>query len=370
MPIIIHQLQPTKSDPEPWAVRRVLVPASLHIMSTTNWVSHTPETRRAQDQISPENDSFYNTVDDIPPSPLNAFEKFFLPGLTNINQFAAVARAGRNPGNSSAHRRSITDSIRTDDFASAAEELSEADSDTDSDIDPDQLSIEKALYSDIFGLSAPLVEADDDSLISEEDHPPNDDEMASKNRRSKKNKPSSTTESKLKTPSLNQVPSDKPTSIMESTTTPTPELPESETPHFHVVDHVYEGAKTVWTATKSFPVFTPFMGIAEGVTVKVLSMSTGIDSLKTVDENIKPHVTGIDSDLLDPAIAKVVSLVEAIIGKGDEVLKSIVGLVHKPHMPAIMEGEEEEETVPEGKKSPEVVSPETSKPAAAGLAEA
>ena len=331
-------------------LRSVLL-SFIHIMSTSNWVSHTPDTKISQDHRT-ENDTFYNPLDEIPPSPLNAYEKFFLPASADSNQFAVAARASTSIGTSTRSlRRNISltsESIRTDDFASAIEELSAAedDSDCDTDIDADQLSIERALYSDILGLSSPILEDEEHPSI-----PSKIDEMASKNKQRKKNK-NKTTVTSTTTSS-----SDTPAKMTTPTPTTMEKPSESEAPHFHVVDHVYEGAKTAWATTKGFILFSPFMGIAEEVTAKVLSISTGVESLEVADKNIKPHLSGIDCDLLDPAIAKLLGLVEAVVGKGDEILKGLVGFVHKPKMPVIEEGEEEE--------LEEVVAPETSTPVAA-----
>jgi len=124
------------------------------------------------------------------------------------------------------------------------------------------------------------------------------------------------------------------TSAVASTTTTTeittPEPSTTETAHYEVVDHVYEGAKSAWATGKNIVIFKPFMGMAEGVTTKLLSLATGVDSLDAADHNIKPHLQGIDKSFIDPALVKLWSLLEPILAKGDEVVKGVIGFVHRP----------------------------------------
>eukprot|EP01084_Bolivina_argentea_P222231 376197_1 len=74
------------------------------------------------------------------------------------------------------------------------------------------------------------------------------------------------------------------------------------------------------------------MGIAENVAVKVLSVATGVNSLDDVDKNVKPHLKGIDKEFIDPAILKIWSLIEPIVGKSEDVARSMIALVHKQSM--------------------------------------
>ena len=127
-----------------------------------------------------------------------------------------------------------------------------------------------------------------------------------------------------------------------------------------MIEHVYEGAKTAWGIGKDFVVFKPFMGLAEGVASRVVFVTTGVESLELMDKSIIPHIKGIDTDILDPAIEKLLAVLSPIIGKGEEVVKTVIGIVHKP---AIKETAEEETAIPTPKVSSEVVSPETSTPA-------
>ncbi len=339
-----------------------------------NWVSHTPDLHSNTLQSNPPNTGDNDTCTDgnkdtinHPPSPLNPYEKFFLPTVADPIQFAAAARVTTHTVTTQ-NRRSYTSaseaslSIRTeDDFASAAEELSIIGTE-DYSIDPsiDQLSFERALYSDILGLSSPIIETEEDQI------PPVResfviDEMASKDNQKRKNK-NKTSFKKEDIQSSKLSPPTQDLKMAESTPTTT----EEEHPHFHVVDQVYEGAKTAWSATKSFPIFTPFLGLAEGVTTKVISIAGAGSSLQEVDEKLKPHLTGIDSDLLDPAIEKIVGLVMGVVGKGDEIFKSLLAVVINPKGPAIADGDGDADATPVAEKetSSEVSAPETSTPAA------
>merc|ERR1712154_198944 len=155
-----------------------------------------------------------------------------------------------------------------------------------------------------------------------------------------------------------------PTPVAAPTPAPAPATTESETKseevHLDVVDHIYETSKTVWAFSKEHVFFfKPFMNLTETVATKILSATTNgaISSLEAADENIIKHVKGIDKDLVDPAILKLWSIIEPLVGKGDEVVKGIMGFIHKT--PMIEEGEGEGAS---GKESSEVSAPETSTP--------
>lgn len=144
---------------------------------------------------------------------------------------------------------------------------------------------------------------------------------------------------------------------------PTPTPPPTEDPaHFDVLDHVYEGAKSAWAFGKGVVVFAPFMGLAETVAVKAVSIVTGLDSLEAVDQSILPHLKGIDKDFVDPAILKIWSLISPVVGKSEDIAKTMVAMVHKkPKIESSSEPEKEEMV----KESTEVTAPEISTPVAA-----
>lgn len=262
--------------------------------NSKNWVSHTPDS-------APQ-------PQDLPPtSPPSAFEKFFFP-LGQDQQAFVLAPSPLSNSNTTSNRPPRTpeaSSIHTQDFETAAEEISEHE-------DFDDISIERDIYKDdILGLATPV------PRILEETEDPEYSHMGS--RRSKKSK-------SAKSVSVSAAP----TKTMEATkpeptTTPTP----TETPaHFDVLDHVYEGAKSAWAFGKGIVVFKPFMGIAEVVAEKALSV-VGVESLDSVDSIVIPHLKGIDKDLIDPAILKIWSIIEPVVGKGEDIAKSMVAMVHK-----------------------------------------
>lgn len=266
---------------------------------STNWVSHTPDSK-SQDSSSHSNSTKKRSTS--PPSP---YEKFFLP----IEDHSLLVQAASYIKNKASVSQT-SESIRTDDFLSATEDFETAAS-CESDLE--DISIDRALYkNDILGLSSPILE-------HEEYHG-----MTSKSK-------------KKKTVTVND------TSVaFTSPETETPHLEadmktfaSEESQHFDVVDHVYEGAKSIWATGKGVSVFNiaflkPFMGVAEGFATKVLSVATGADSLDSVDKNIKPHLKDFDHGHIDPAIVKLWKLLEPIVGKGDEIVKSMMNMVQKP----------------------------------------
>lgn len=252
--------------------------------NSTNWVSHTPDRNQAQDPHLP------------PPSPPSAFEKFFLPLGDKQDSFAQAA----NHLTLSKSLRSEVSSVNTQDFATAAEELSQA---TDTDLD--DISIERNFYQDdILGIS-------------------NNNPEDSSNPMARRKK-------KTKIVTMSKIPAE---TILPNQIDPTQtSCTTDDSRHFDVVEHVYEGVKSAWAFGKGVVVFKPFMGVAENVAVKVLSVATGVNSLEDVDKNVKPHLKGIDKDFIDPAILKIWSLIEPIVGKSEDVARSMIALVHKQSM--------------------------------------
>lgn len=280
--------------------------------NSTNWVSHTPDRKPQQSQTKP--------------SPPSAFEKFFIFPLTEDQQaFAQVARQV-SESNSRTTRTPEASSVHTQDFDTAVEDISEHE-------DFDDISIERDIYEhDILGLVSPI------SSIREEAQDPEFSPMGS--RRSKKSK------------SAKSVTVSAPTKTMEPTK-PEP-TPTVELAHFDVLDHVYEHAKGAWAFGKGVVVFKPFMGLAEAVAEKAVSI-VGLESLENVDKSIIPHLKGIDKEFIDPAILKIWSLLEPVVGKSEDIAKSMIAMVHK--QPKIESDK--------AKECKEVTAPEISTPAVA-----
>ena len=220
-------------------------------------------------------------------SPPSSFESFLLPlanqDLTAFAQTAIKVSSSRRVSSA----RSANESVITEDFASAADNLSASSDLDDISFDEEDQEIVQTVYkNDILGLSR------------------KEEEEVTK------------------------------TTKMVSFATETKE--KEETQHFDVAEKVYEGAKTAWAFGKRFGILKPFMNIAEGAAVKVIGLVTGVDSLETVDTNVKPHLVGIDREFLDPAILKVLDLVTPLVSKGEELVKSILGKV-KPAIKVVAE---------------------------------
>ncbi len=314
--------------------------------NSETWVSHTPETK--PDDIDQDEDFASAAEPFKSPSPPSAFEKFFLPfdKTKDTSPFAFAARRINTPTSRKLHSSSrslASESIITEDFASAVDNISVT-SDLD-DISLDDSVQKGTLFNDILGKQTIIEETPEESY-----------EMPKK----------SSTKSTKTAPA----PASVATAVVKETTPepepvpapPVPVTPVEETPKFDVIENVYEGAKSVWSFGKNIIVFKPFMGVAEGAATKVLSLTTGIGSLAEADTNIKSTLSGVDKDFIDPAILKLWEVLEPIVGKGDEVLKTVLGVVSKK-VP-MLEGAKKTETSVEVKKeSPEAISPETSTPA-------
>ena len=310
--------------------------------NSETWVSHTPSAANSQDE--PEDlleEDFASAAEPKyrPPSPPNTFEKFFLPfeatgGDTSTFALAAsrVHTINTNTSNGTTptsrkllSTRSASESILTEDFASATEDISET-SDLLDDISLEDPGQRSTIFNDILGRQTILEEETPEELIED--------------------------------------PETMATTIEPTPAAPVTMEPTEEKPEFDVVENVYEGAKSVWAFGKGIIVFKPFMGVAEGAATKVLSLTTGISSLEDADKQIKSTLSGVDKEFIDPAILKLWSVLEPIIGKGDEVLKSVLGVVSKK-VP-MLEGEKAEKTTPVvviKKESEEALAPETSTPA-------
>mmetsp|Transcript_29468 Transcript_29468/g.34150 ORF Transcript_29468/g.34150 Transcript_29468/m.34150 type:complete len:390 (+) Transcript_29468:138-1307(+) len=384
-------------------------------MNNTSWVSHTPDKtdEPSQQQTAEDDESFQEALDYASStaeieqtranaasatdaetstktsarsrSPPNTFEKFFLPleglGLDSSTFALAGRRIQKNNTSTNIHsnaylasRRShsnsvtasvASESVLTEDFASAADDLSEhsyLDDISIEDLGPRSSSI----FNDILGQGPILEETPEDEEF----------DMAKRKNYKKRTNDTSTytnTTTKTKIMSTTPVTANTPSPLVDAkpapSTTPAPVPVPTTTEHspkFDVIENVYEGAKTAWAFGKNIIVFKPFMGVAEGAASKVLSMTTGVSSLEDADTHIKSTLAGVDVDFIDPAILKLWSVLEPIIGKGDDVLKSVLGLAS--NLPMIEYGKKKEEAMTSTvetivKESPEDISPETSTPA-------
>ena len=349
-----------------------------------NWVSRTPS-RSSVDQQDIEED-FATAADaeaeaEAPtyrsPSPPNPFEQFFLPIVTGEDSSTFALAASRTciinnkptPQKVSSSTRSsisiASESIRTEDFASATDEFS-VNSDLD-DISLHDDNQRSTIFNDVLGRQAILEETPEEHEI----------DMSKKSKRNKKHT-MATTKKTVTTPEPEPVSTpSSPPPVTEPGPEPGPEptqtpAPPTSTPmmvenkEFDVVEHVYEGAKSVWAFGKGIIVFSPFMGVAEGAATKMLSITTGVSSLEDADKHIKSTLSNVDKEFIDPAILKLWATLGPIVGKSEEVLMSVLGVVSKkvPMLEGYKKPESTTCTVVEVEKvCDEAFAPETSKPA-------
>ena len=260
--------------------------------NSETWVSHTPETT----STTPKDEDFRSVLEALnpPPSPPSAFEKFFLPfestggnTATTTKTIALAAKHISTLSNTTTSRKfhstksiASESNINVSDFCSAADNFSGASDELeDYSLDSSIATEKNSFINDILGRDAIFEE----TTYLEETMPVQ-------------------------------------TAAAEATCT---------TPKFDVVENVYEGAKSVWAFGKGIIIFKPFMGVAEGTAAKVLSVTAGVSSLEDADKHIKDTLAGVDAEFIDPAIIKVWSVLEPVIGKGEDVLKSVLGVVGK-----------------------------------------
>jgi len=274
----------------------------------SDWVSQTQINKgteannniQAQEYDDDEDDLLDSRTPYVPTiSPPSSFESFLLPlgnqQLTAFAQTAIKVSSSSTRKVSTASARSTTnESVVTDEFASAADNLSNTSTELDDiSFDEEDQEIIQSLYkNDILGLASGTTNQTEANKLEKE-------------------------QQEEGTPTRTKMVS---FSVPVSATTTTTAEPQ----HFDVAEKVYEGVKTAWTFGKGFGLLKPFMNIAEGAAVKVIGIVTGVNDLETVDSNVKPHVVGIDRQFLDPAILKVLELVTPLVSKGDEFVKSIL----------------------------------------------
>lgn len=275
-------------------------------------VDFTPERKKPQD---------YQVEQQRAPSPPRPYyEKFFLPNISPefLNKATNIARS-RNRSRSFHSSTSISEyeSTRTEDFESTADFESAV-----SILDCEELddnSVEKNIYTkDPLGVSSPILEESEYR------------EMVSKaSRRKKKSKTVRVVT--VEEPEHQQTAGDS----VSSEDTPTASAPSDDSPHFDLAEHVYEHAKSVWSMGKDVSIFNihilkPFLSVTEDVATKVLSATTGAKSLASVDETIKPHLKGIDNDIIDPAVVRLLNFMTPLVGKSEDTIKNLINMIKSP----------------------------------------
>jgi len=118
--------------------------------------------------------------------------------------------------------------------------------------------------------------------------------------------------------------------VTAETTTTTTEKQESSSsvPKYDVAEHVYEKVKEVWSWGKSVKAVASVLDAAEDVATKLVTAATGMKDLETVDTTVlKPHLAGLDSHLLNPAIFHIYQFLVPFLQKGQQTVKPIATTV-------------------------------------------
>ena len=220
-----------------------------------------------------------------PLSPQSGAESLFLAGLqtstVSANVLAEELKRQHRPNST----RSSVYSVVTDDFATAVESPDELDSINDKEQEISLETIESTDFDFYPESSSKAMSAAVNSSVP------------------------TTTE-----------PAAKPAPVVEA--------PATEGDKIDVASHVYEGVKGAWGWGKGVVVFSPFMGLAEGIANKVVGV-VGTD-LEEIDGNLKPQIANIDSGILNPAIDAVVGIVLGAVGKTEDIIKPIIFSVLTP----------------------------------------
>jgi hypothetical protein len=104
----------------------------------------------------------------------------------------------------------------------------------------------------------------------------------------------------------------------------------SSTTHYEInpAEKVYVTAKDVWGWGKTVTVFKPFLGLAEGVAGKVVSVVGS--SLTDLDGTVSSNLTKMDDNYLNPALDKLVKVVFDAMQKTENIVKPVIMAILKP----------------------------------------
>jgi hypothetical protein len=107
---------------------------------------------------------------------------------------------------------------------------------------------------------------------------------------------------------------------------------------------VYEKAKDIWSWGKGLPIVGFFEGVTESVAAKAVSIAG--TSLEGIDSAVKPHLAGLDTSYLNPAIEAIVKMIMGGVSKAETIVGAILPAVLGPV--GLIEAEKkDEETTPE-----------------------
>ena len=104
--------------------------------------------------------------------------------------------------------------------------------------------------------------------------------------------------------------------------------PDRTSYELNPAEKVYLTAKDVWGWGKTVRVFSPFMGIAEGVAGKMVSVVGS--NLSDIDGAVTSNLTKVDDNILNPAIDALVKIVFNAMQKTEDIVKPVIMAVLKP----------------------------------------
>lgn len=250
-----------------------------------------------------------------PPSPPRPAEMLFMSNLEtqNISAAALAQQIHRT------HRYSANwtgTSVATDDFATAVGWQA---GDDDSYGTPNRLPVSARSTTDT--LTRPFADDSYSSDYDESDYHIFQRDVLSRNF-SATEKEDIFQDSNMATATVN----------IPKTTTTSPagkKLFSTEAPtHVDAAEHVYDSAKGIWAWGKGVMVVKPFLGIAEGVAGKFVSL-TG-SSLESLDGAVIDQLHGLDDKVLNPAIQAIVGTILQAASKSEDILKPIIFAILKP----------------------------------------
>jgi hypothetical protein len=249
----------------------------------------------------------------LPASPAGPAERLFFTEMLSTNSISATALAQQIHQSHRSLIQSVTTgaSVFTDDFVSAragGSHLSENAADFDDNADSNQ----NYYRSNDDGLTP--FDFDDTPADEITKSPFDSDVLAFTNTTSKS------------LPNQNRARENEFHDTIEDMSTPS--TATETTMHVDPAEKAYDAAKGVWAWGKGVFFMKPFLGIAEGVAGKFVSM-TG-SSLEDIDHAIMPRLQEWDDSLLNPAIQKLVETIMGTLQKSEDIFKPVVFAILKP----------------------------------------
>lgn len=332
------------------------------------------------DTLTDEGEIATNAEPHEPLSPATPAEYFFLTsqlGTAGISSIALAATINRGHRKNSSSKSSTSGvSQATEDFQSACDVFSESEYLEDVQIQSQKREISQSPKGGTSGLSLfgkdILIKTEPIHEEEEEAKEPPSNPPATKNPPSADVRDLETTgkgevlmatrETSIYYSSFSEPIGPKiPSEAMSSPEVVKSESPEDSTMHFGATQQVYEAAKGVWGFARSVPVGGAVLGLWEAAAAKAVDTVVHKD-LAGVDADIKPHLSNIDKDVLDPVIDAILKFLAPAIGKSEEMVQPIVKLVLGVFPKQICEGAQNVSVADK-----EATMPEVSTPAAEGV---